>query len=54
MGISGLLPQLKSITRPRHISEYRGRVVAIDGYAWLHRSAYTCSQELVEGTPTTK
>ena len=54
MGIAGLLPVLKSITRPVHVSEYRGRRVAVDAYCWLHRGAYTCSVELCEGTPTDK
>lgn len=54
MGIQGLLPVLKSITRPVHVSEYRGHRVAVDAYCWLHRGAYTCSVELCEGTPTDK
>lgn len=31
MGISGLLPILKSIARPRHLREYKGKAVAVDG-----------------------
>lgn len=54
MGISGLLPQLKSITQPMHISAYSGKTVAVDAYAWLHRGAFSCSRELVEGIHTTK
>jgi 5'-3' exonuclease len=54
MGIQGLLPMLKSILDPQHISAYAGKKVAIDAYAWLHRAAYTCSQELVLGQPTSK
>jgi hypothetical protein len=54
MGISGLLPVLKSISRPKHVSAYRGKAVAIDGYSWLHKGAYACSRELVEGTYTDK
>lgn len=54
MGIQGLLPQLKSITRTVHVSEYAGQRVAIDGYSWLHRGACACSKELCEGAPTDK
>jgi exonuclease-1 len=34
MGISGLLPVLKSITEAKGIEEYRGKTLAIDGYCW--------------------
>ncbi|CAI5483774.1 unnamed protein product [Closterium sp. Yama58-4] len=54
MGISGLLPLLKSVTRRTHIREYAGRRVAIDTYSWLHRASYSCSQELCQGTPCTR
>ncbi|KAG2434397.1 hypothetical protein HYH02_012409 [Chlamydomonas schloesseri] len=49
MGINGLLQQLKSISKPKHVSAYRGQKVAIDGYSWLHKGAYSCSRELCEG-----
>jgi exonuclease-1 len=52
MGISGLLPQLRSVTVTRHISDYRGCTVAIDGYSWLHKGVYNCSQQLCMGEPT--
>jgi exonuclease 1 len=54
MGIQGLLPILKDITRPVHLSNYRGQRVAVDAYSWLHKGAYSCSRELVEGVPTDK
>lgn len=54
MGIEGLLPLLKSILRPTHVSAYRGKRVAIDGYAWLHRGSYACAAELTLGIPTDK
>ena len=54
MGIAQLLPQLRSITKRRHISHYTGKTVAIDGYVLLHRGAYACARELVEGQPTDK
>lgn len=54
MGVTGLLPQLRSITKRVHISKYRGRTVAVDSYCLLHKGAYSCSRELVEGEPTQK
>ncbi|EFN54756.1 hypothetical protein CHLNCDRAFT_24009 [Chlorella variabilis] len=54
MGIAGLLPQLRSITKKAHVSKYRGQTVAVDAYCLLHRGAYTCSRELVEGEPTSR
>jgi exonuclease-1 len=52
MGIVALLPQLRSITKRVHIEHYRGKTVAVDGYVLLHRGAYACARELVEGEPT--
>lgn len=49
MGINGLLLQLKSVSRPTHVNSYAGKRVAIDGYSWLHKGAYSCSMELCEG-----
>ncbi|KAE9358243.1 Exonuclease 1 [Phytophthora rubi] len=54
MGISGLLPVLKSITETKSIEKYRGRTLAIDGYCWLHRAIYSCSQEICLGQETDK
>ncbi|EIN08557.1 PIN domain-like protein [Punctularia strigosozonata HHB-11173 SS5] len=54
MGISGLLPLLKSITRTKHLSEYSGQTVAVDGYVWLHRGTYACAVELANDKPTHK
>ena len=54
MGITGLLPVLKSITVQVHVAEYSGSKVAVDAYGWLHKGAYCCAQELCEGTPTDK
>ena len=52
MGISGLLPALKSITRRGHISEYKDKVVLVDGYCWMHRSIYMCAEDVAEGKVT--
>jgi exonuclease-1 len=54
MGINGLLPVLKPVTKATHISKYKGQKVAVDGYSWLHKGAYTCSRELCEGVWTDK
>ena len=48
MGIQGLLPVLKTVTRRVHVSAYCGSVVAVDAYCWLHKGAYTCSNEICE------
>lgn len=54
MGIQGLLPLLKDIQAPIHVSALRGQTLGIDGYVWLHRGAYGCAEDLVHGRPTTK
>lgn len=54
MGISGLLPNLKSVTERVPITSLRGKTVAVDAYVLLHKGAYACSRELVEGIPTDK
>ena len=52
MGIPGLLSALSSITQNVHVSAYKDKRVAIDTYCWLHKAAYSCSQELVTRRPT--
>ncbi len=54
MGISGLLPNLKSVTERIPITSLRGKTVAVDAYCILHKGAYSCSRELVEGIRTDK
>ncbi|KAK0611593.1 double-stranded DNA exonuclease-like protein [Immersiella caudata] len=54
MGISGLLPLLKSIHRPADLKKYAGETLGIDGYGWLHRGAISCAMELAQGRPTRK
>lgn len=49
MGIKDLLPHLKSIQQAKHIREYAGLTVAVDGYCWLHQGAYTCAMDLAYG-----
>ncbi|KAK9453943.1 PIN domain-like protein [Dipodascopsis uninucleata] len=54
MGINGLLPLLKSIHEQSHIKQFSGKVVAIDGYVWLHRGAFACAADLAYGKPTSR
>lgn len=54
MGISGLLPFLKSIHRPCHIKSFEGQTLGVDAYVWLHRGVYSCASELALGKPTTR
>ncbi|EGO03709.1 hypothetical protein SERLA73DRAFT_101960 [Serpula lacrymans var. lacrymans S7.3] len=54
MGISGLLPSLKSIQINKHLSEFSGQTLAVDAYVWLHRGIFTCPTELATGKTTTK
>ncbi|OJA20216.1 hypothetical protein AZE42_02134, partial [Rhizopogon vesiculosus] len=54
MGITGLLPLLKSIQVHRHLSDFAGQTLAVDAYVWLHRGAYTCATELATGKNSTK
>ncbi|KAL2484236.1 Exonuclease 1 [Forsythia ovata] len=52
MGITGLLPLLKSIMTPMHMKDLEGCSVAVDTYSWLHKGALSCSTELCKGLPT--
>ena len=53
MGISGLLPLLKSVTRQVHVEQLAGESVAIDAYSWLHKGIYTCITDIYHQRPTT-
>ena len=46
MGISNLLKILESIQTSRHLSYYKGKRVAVDGYCWLHKSIYLLSEQI--------
>jgi exonuclease-1 len=54
MGVAGLLENLKGIIQKAHISEFRGKRVAVDGYCWLHRGAIFCGKELAHGDNTVR
>ena len=40
------------LQRVRH--EYKGQVVAVDTYCWLHKGAVACAEKLAKGEPTDK
>ncbi|SPO45793.1 related to EXO1 - exonuclease which interacts with Msh2p [Moesziomyces antarcticus] len=52
MGIQGLLPLLKDVQQPVHVSSYAGKTLGVDAYVWLHRGAYGCARAIVLGDPT--
>ncbi|CAM1504247.1 Fc.00g018380.m01.CDS01 [Cosmosporella sp. VM-42] len=54
MGVSGLLPLLKSIQKPTELKKYGGQTLGVDAYGWLHRAAYSCALELGQDKPTKK
>lgn len=47
MGINGLLRNTKSVGQRRHISYYRNKRVAIDGYAWMHKAVHNSAMDIV-------
>jgi hypothetical protein len=48
MGILGLLQFIKASLKERKLSDYRGKTVAVDTYAWL-QSAYAGSTKSSRG-----
>eukprot|EP00039_Didymoeca_costata_P015251 m.255754 g.255754 ORF g.255754 m.255754 type:complete len:534 (-) comp16184_c0_seq25:3009-4610(-) len=52
MGIAGLLPLLKPVSIPVNIKTLSGKTVAVDAYCWLHKGAFGCPLELVQGKAT--
>ncbi|KAF2500839.1 hypothetical protein BU16DRAFT_578708 [Lophium mytilinum] len=54
MGISGLLPLLKSIHKPCNLKKFSGQTIGVDAYGWLHRGTVACAVDLALGKPTTK
>ncbi|PPQ69679.1 hypothetical protein CVT24_001212 [Panaeolus cyanescens] len=50
----GLLPALKAIHKRKHLSELNGQRVAVDGYVWLHKGAYSCAEDIAQKKPTNK
>ncbi|XP_054568976.1 exonuclease 1 [Eptesicus fuscus] len=54
MGIQGLLQFIKDASEPVHVRKYKGQVVAVDTYCWLHKGAIACAEKLAKGEPTDK
>ncbi|KAF2786324.1 PIN domain-like protein [Melanomma pulvis-pyrius CBS 109.77] len=54
MGISGLLPLLKSIQQPCNLKKFAGKTIGVDAYGWLHRGTAACAIDLALDKPTTK
>jgi len=54
MGISGLLPLLKSIHKPCNLEKFSGQTFGVDAYGWLHRGTVPCAIDLALGKPTAK
>ncbi|KAL8816839.1 MAG: hypothetical protein Q9223_004220 [Gallowayella weberi] len=54
MGISGLLPLLKSIHKPCNLKKFAGQTIGVDAYGWLHRGTVACAIDLALERPTTK
>ena len=54
MGINGLLKALESIAIDRHLSYYRNKKMAVDGYCWLHKSVYLMSNEIITNPQSKK
>ena len=52
MGVQGLLGLLEEAVHDVHISELRGKRVAVDGYCWLHKATYSCALELCTAAET--
>ena len=52
MGITGLLPQLKSIVDYVDLQSYKGMTVGVDASVWLHRGVYGCATPLALGQKT--
>ncbi|KAG4302536.1 hypothetical protein PCK1_001120 [Pneumocystis canis] len=52
MGITGLIPLLKSIQVKTHIKQYSGKTIGVDAYIWLYKGAFSCASDLALGIST--
>ena len=46
MGVHDLLKIFKPVLKKIHISEFKGKTVAVDMMTWLYRGVYSCCNEL--------
>ncbi|KAH0795537.1 XPG I-region family protein [Histomonas meleagridis] len=54
MGIKALLPFLEKVTHSVHMSQFSGMTLAVDGFTWMYKAAYSCSEELYHNPATPK
>ena len=47
MGIQGLIPFVKRHHASVNLTKYKDMLVAVDGYVWLHRGAFSCALDLL-------
>lgn len=52
--MTGLIPLLKAAISDIQVAIFANQTVAVDAYSWLHKGAYGCAFELVEGKNTTQ
>ncbi|KAG4073786.1 hypothetical protein HA402_001010 [Bradysia odoriphaga] len=52
MGITGLIQFVENASNQTNIKEFKGSVVCVDAYCWLHRGIYACSEILACGGKT--
>ena len=52
MGITNLLPNLRSATTAVSLDDLDGKILAVDGFSWLHQSVFICPEELSLNLPT--
>ncbi|EAY14196.1 XPG I-region family protein [Trichomonas vaginalis G3] len=53
MGINGLLPIIQPAGRRVHLTEFKGKRIAIDGFVWLHKAAFKYPRQVIKD-PSTK
>jgi exonuclease-1 len=51
MGIDGLLAAMKPEMKFGHLSNFTGKVAAIDAMSWLYKGAFSCAMELAQKKP---
>lgn len=51
MGVSGLLPLLRSVTTEVSLDKYRGCKAGIDAHGWMHKAGHFCAKGLLNSPP---
>lgn len=49
MGIEGFHPIIKPYLRPTDLTEFRGKKLAVDASAWLHRGIFSSAADIFRG-----